>query len=69
MLTLEGKAQVKALHEQAKKRKTLAVTIHGNNNGGNTREVSSVSASDVTIVTNNKAKNASEQFGHAAHSN
>jgi len=43
VLTLEEKAQVKALCEQAKKHKTLAITIDGNNNGGNTWEVSSVS--------------------------
>jgi len=60
---------VKALHEQAKKHITLAVTIDGDDNGGDAWEVSSVSASDVTVVTNNKAKNAGEQFGCAAHSN
>ena len=67
-LTLEEKAQVKALHEQAKKHKTLAVTINGNDNGGDTQEVSLVSATDVTVVMTNKAKNAGDQFGHAAHS-
>jgi len=68
-LTSEEKAQVKALCEQAKKHKTLAITINGDDNGGDTQEVSSVSASDVTDVTNNKAKNAGEMFGRAAHSN
>ena len=36
LCTLEEKAQVKALHEQAKKCKTLAVTVDGNDNGGDT---------------------------------
>jgi len=68
-LALEEKAQVKALCEQAKKRKTLGITVNDDDNGGDTWEDSSVSTSDVTIVTNNKVKNASEQFGCAAHSN